>query len=191
MLILACEQGGSPAHPPEAQKKRARADSASSFHTIYTLGLIGPFDQAYLPQFLVQVGSACQMLAIRVALSTRSLVGLLLATPMAGHPAFSTRLTGLFARPLVCGPFLMRGLSALAGNLALLGAIHRCKSAVFLCHLDLLPRVLLQPTEARCGTRFAAPRVAILCNGCATVGQRSSGGAIHAWTRPPDWRSVD
>jgi hypothetical protein len=38
----------------------------------------------------------------------------------------------------VRGAFLVRGLASLAGDLALLGSIHRCKSTIFFCHLVLL-----------------------------------------------------
>ena len=64
---------------------------------------------------------------------------LLTAATMAGDAAFATRVARLLTRPLVRGAFLVRGLAALARDLTLLGPIHRCKSAVFLCHVFLLP----------------------------------------------------
>jgi len=57
-----------------------------------------------------------------------------------GDASFAARVPRFLARPLVCGALLMSRLTALACNLALLGAIHRCKSAIFLGHVVLLPR---------------------------------------------------
>src|SRR5258708_1119804 len=59
---------------------------------------------------------------------------LLTAALVAGDPALATRVTRLFTRPLVRSALLMRGLAALAGDLALLSPIHRRKSSVFFRH---------------------------------------------------------
>ena len=56
------------------------------------------------------------------------------ATLVAGESAFAAGVPGLLARPLMGRALLMRRLAALAGNLTLLGPIHRRKSAVFLGH---------------------------------------------------------
>src|SRR5262245_20364262 len=53
---------------------------------------------------------------------------------MARHPALAASLTRFLAGPLVRRAFLMRGLAALARNLALLVAVHRRKSAILFCH---------------------------------------------------------
>src|SRR5688572_25361567 len=62
----------------------------------------------------------------RVA-AARLVALLLLLAAMARHPAFAARLPRFLTRPLVRGALLMRGLATLAGNLALLAPIHRCK----------------------------------------------------------------
>ena len=63
---------------------------------------------------------------------------LLLFAAMARHPALAAGLTRFLTRPLVRRPFLVSGLAALAGDLALFVSIHRSKSAIFLGHRCLL-----------------------------------------------------
>jgi hypothetical protein len=63
---------------------------------------------------------------------------LLLLAAMTRHPALAPRLTRFLARPLVSGSLLMRGLAALACNLALLASIHRRESTILFGHLALL-----------------------------------------------------
>ena len=82
---------------------------------------------------------------------------LFLLPAMARHPALAARLTRFLARPLVRGPFLMRGLAALAGNLALLASIHRCKSTILFGH-----HALLAYTSSRGAREYSG------CNRCAT-----------------------
>ena len=98
---------------------------AAVLHHVFTID----FTAAGIPALTSIVGSA------RGATEAH----LLTATTMAGDAAFATRVARLLTRPLVRGAFLVRGLAALARDLTLLGPIHRCKSAVFLCHVFLLP----------------------------------------------------
>src|SRR4051812_30680439 len=56
---------------------------------------------------------------------------------MACHSALAAGLARFLAGPLVGGPLLVRRLAALARDLALLGAVHRGKSAILFCHTDL------------------------------------------------------
>jgi hypothetical protein len=61
---------------------------------------------------------------------------LLLAPPtVTGKAALSSGVARLLTGPLVGGAFLMSGLPALACNLALPSAIHRCKPAIFFGHV--------------------------------------------------------
>ena len=75
--------------------------------------------------------------AAHIAHAVRRLLLFLLAA-VARHPAFAARFTRFFARPLVRRSLLVRGLAALARNVALFAPIHRRKSAIFLCHVILL-----------------------------------------------------
>ena len=77
---------------------------------------------------------------------------LFLLAAMARHPALAARFTRFFAGPLVRGPFLMRGLAALARNLALLASIHRRKSTILFGHHALLAYT---SSVARANTRAA------------------------------------
>ena len=107
------------------------------------------------------------------ACSARPVASLLFLLPaMARHAALAAGLTRFFARPLVRRALLMRGLAALARNLALLASIHRCKSAVFFGHHCLLAG----PCRASRSLRHGAPsRVKYSgCNRCATKVARNS-----------------
>src|SRR5688572_25262948 len=89
-----------------------------------------------------------------------------LAPPMARHAALAAGLARFFAGPLMGRALLMRCLATLAGNLALLGAVHRRESAILFSHTDLLPHhVLLRPSLAAAD---AVPS-AVGCNGSATA----------------------
>src|SRR2546421_8097917 len=82
---------------------------------------------------------------------------------MAGHAALAARFTRFLACPLVGRALLMRGLATLAGNLALLTAVHRSESAILFCHTDLLPSTplparSLRARYARSGLRASAFR---------------------------------
>src|SRR4029079_14249644 len=59
---------------------------------------------------------------------------LFLLAAMARHPALAPGFARFLTGPLVRRAFLMRGLAALARNLALLHSIHRRKSTIFFCH---------------------------------------------------------
>src|SRR5688572_11606861 len=77
---------------------------------------------------------------------------------MARHPTLAAGFARLLAGPLVSRPLLMGGLASLAGNLALLRAIHRGESAILFSHTDLLdstPR-WLPPRLVRRTPRFPA-----------------------------------
>src|SRR5262249_35421324 len=63
---------------------------------------------------------------------------LLLLPPMAGHAALSARLACFPTRPFVRGALLVRRFPALARDLALLVAVHRCKATILFCHAILL-----------------------------------------------------
>src|SRR5207247_7936373 len=70
-----------------------------------------------------------QALGARVIRDGLAALRLLFLFPaMARHPALAARFPRLLRRPLVSGPFLMRGLAALASDFALLASIHRRKS---------------------------------------------------------------
>jgi hypothetical protein len=58
---------------------------------------------------------------------------------MAGNAALSPGITRFLAGPLVRGALLMGSLTTFTGNLALLGAVHRRKSTIFLGHVVLPP----------------------------------------------------
>src|SRR5215475_16093911 len=74
------------------------------------------------------------------ALAAHPLVSRQLRAPtMAGHAAFASGFACFLARPLVGRALLMSGFASLAGNLALLRAVHRSESAVLFSHTDLLP----------------------------------------------------
>src|SRR5215813_14450374 len=68
---------------------------------------------------------------------------------MAGHAAFASGFACFLAGPLVGRALLMSGLATLAGNLALLRAVHRSESAVLFSHTDLLPIALALPASTR------------------------------------------
>src|SRR5687768_13056449 len=59
---------------------------------------------------------------------------------MAGHSALPPGFARFLAGPLVGRPLLMSSLASLAGNLALLRAVHRSESAILFSHTDLLPQ---------------------------------------------------
>src|SRR5262245_39306024 len=61
------------------------------------------------------------------------------APTMARHAAFASGFACFLAGPLVGRALLMSGLATLAGNLALLRAVHRSESAVLFSHTNLLP----------------------------------------------------
>src|SRR5687768_12520727 len=59
---------------------------------------------------------------------------------MAGHSALPPGFARFLAGPLVGRTLLMGSLASLAGNLALLRAVHRSESAILFSHTDLLPQ---------------------------------------------------
>jgi hypothetical protein len=68
---------------------------------------------------------------------------------MARQSALATRCLRFLARPLVRGALLMRGATALAGDLALLVAIHRREATILDSHeLSALVRCKLTSTSA-------------------------------------------
>src|SRR5688572_25615270 len=79
-----------------------------------------------------RVGGRVARLAARVS------AHLLTATTVAGDAALAACIASFLARPLVGRAFLMCGFAPLACYLALLGAIHRSKSTIFLGHWVLL-----------------------------------------------------
>jgi hypothetical protein len=81
-------------------------------------------------------GAAILEIARHVAIGRLILLATALVT---GDPTLPSGIAGFFARPLVRGAFLMRGFSAFAGDLTLLGAVHRRETTIFLCHFALLP----------------------------------------------------
>jgi hypothetical protein len=58
---------------------------------------------------------------------------------MACNAALPAGIPGFFTGPLVRSTLLMGCLTALAGYVALFGAIHRSKTTIFLGHVVLLP----------------------------------------------------
>src|SRR5687767_13357174 len=98
---------------------------------------------------------------------------------MTRHSTFAAGFPCLFAGPLVSRALGVRRFAALAGNLALLLAVHRGESAILFCHTDLLCPSFRTPTamEVAC-SRVPYGRPAGLsrsrgvgCNGCATADQ--------------------
>ena len=86
----------------------------------------------------------CRNLHLDRAILTARVVairGLSLFAPalVTGDPSLASGVTRFLARPLVRRAFLVSGLSALAGDLSLLRAVHRRKTTIFLCHVVLLP----------------------------------------------------
>ena len=70
---------------------------------------------------------------------------------MTRDAALTAGVPRLFTGPLVRGALLVRGLAALACDFPLLGPIHRCKSAIFLGHVFLLPPWLCRFLEPLAG----------------------------------------
>jgi hypothetical protein len=102
----------------------------------------------------------------------------LLLAPTARRPAFAARLPRFFARPLVRRALLVGRPATLAGNLALLIAIHRGKTAIFFRHDYLLATsgfglARSQPMEKNAVWNSADRRTS-RCNGCATKLSRKS-----------------
>src|SRR5258705_10872588 len=97
-----------------------------------------------LPNLLVRTVVArrhvrrCQVLCVLVALASRHLT----AAAMTRHAALASGFARFLACPLVGRALLMGGLAALAGNLALLRAVHRSESAIFFSH-TVLPTITL------------------------------------------------
>src|ERR1044072_3690553 len=61
--------------------------------------------------------------------------------PLMGSDAtLPSSLAGFLGRPLMRGALLVRSSPALACNLALLGAVHRCESTIIFCHCASLRR---------------------------------------------------
>jgi hypothetical protein len=81
---------------------------------------------------------------------------LLLFPTMARHSTFAARFASFLAGPLVRGPLLVRGFATFAGDLALLGSIHRCKSTILFCHFPLRahPRAAKHSGCNACATEF-------------------------------------
>jgi hypothetical protein len=67
---------------------------------------------------------------------------------MARHATLAASFAGFLAGPLVGGPFLVSGLSALAGDLALPVAVHARETAILSCH-------------------YGEPPFGFLCNPCS------------------------
>jgi hypothetical protein len=67
----------------------------------------------------------------------------------------------------VSGALLVRSLAALAGNLTLLGSIHRSEPTIFLCHVFLLPSAV-DPSTLRRDAEMNS-RAGVVQRGC------------HAW----------
>src|SRR2546430_7489129 len=92
-----------------------------------------------MPPRLWEIVGADHLLRVRGRLVAAHLAALLLLLPpVARHAALATGLARFLARPLVRRALLVRRLSALAGDLALLVPVHRRKATIFFCHAILL-----------------------------------------------------
>src|SRR5215475_3881258 len=99
------------------------------------------------------------------ALAAHPLVSRQLRAPtMAGHAAFTSGFACFLACPFVGRALLMGGLATLAGNLALLRAVHRSESAVLFSHTDLLPIALTLPASTRCAPGKSPQHLALVRN---------------------------
>src|SRR5688572_17100415 len=95
---------------------------------------------------------------------------------MARHAALAAGLARFFAGPLMSRALLVRCFAALAGNLALLGTVHRRESAILFSHTDLHnPRSApLHPLRSGCRSG------ALGCNRSATA-QEERGANPHQY----------
>src|SRR5688572_30362346 len=107
--------------PLEMRDVEATGRLANQFALIVAAGALGHVRRT-------QIGHAAALLVA------------FLAPPMARHAAFAAGLARFFAGPLMGRALLVRCFAALAGNLALLGAVHRRESAILFSHTDLLPQ---------------------------------------------------
>ena len=65
--------------------------------------------------------------------------GLLATTLVTGDAALAAGVARFLTRPFVRGALLVGRLTALAGDLPLLGPIHRSEPTIFLCHVPSSP----------------------------------------------------
>ena len=89
--------------------------------------------------YMLAIASGDDIEPSRCALRLLAPGHLLAPALVARNAALAAGVPRLFTRPLVRRTLLMGRLAALAGDLTLLGAIHRGKSAIFLGHVVLLP----------------------------------------------------
>jgi len=100
------------------------------------------------------------VLLIRALPLAGAAVGLqrLAAAAMAGDSSLSPGVARFLARPLVGRALLMRSLAALTGDLALLGAVHRSESTIFLGHVSSSRRSLVRRSDAEAVSRGLVQR---------------------------------
>src|SRR5688572_9964715 len=79
---------------------------------------------------------------------------------MAGHAALASGLARFLARPLVRRALRVCRLPSLAGDLALLLAVHRGESAILSSHSDLLYPLRWAPPQRDGGRTFPAAEAA-------------------------------
>jgi hypothetical protein len=84
---------------------------------------------------------------------------------MGGLSAFATSLPGFLRGKLMRGPFRMGGPAAFAGNLALLGPVHCCKSTrAFFCHRRVPFMLTLMRNEKTAKTTSSAAISFFFCH---------------------------
>ena len=81
------------------------------------------------------------------------------APTMARHTTLAAGITRFLAGPLVGRALLMGCLAALAGNLALLHAVHRSETTILFSHTDLLPQSTLKDPLLPAARRIRVRRV--------------------------------
>jgi len=82
---------------------------------------------------------------------------LLLMLSAARHAALSAGLTRFLTAPFVSGSSQVRRFPALAGNLTLLGTVHRRKTAILYTHNVLIHQSALVISTASQGTTWVQP----------------------------------
>ncbi len=105
-----------------------------------------------------------QVLCVLVALASRHLT----AAAMTRHAALASGFARFLAGPLVGRALLMGGLAALAGNLALLRAVHRSESAIFFSH-SVLPTITIRFARVLCEPPFQTVGLQPRCHGSSGI----------------------
>src|SRR5579871_6105526 len=122
--------GTAPSHRQAGEGSRLRAIPKTS--TALLLAAVPASGHLRAPAAVLHAHRAILPALRRSALRRRVLLATALMTRDSALPSGVTR---LLARPLVRRSLLVRGLSALAGDFTLLGAVHGRETTIFLCHV--------------------------------------------------------